>query len=137
VKYTVDTNVLVRSLTGDDARQAKAAEKALGDAEGLILTLPMLCELVWVLRGLYRYTVQELLSAIIALVESDNVITDADAVEAGLSMLRAGGDFADGVIAFDGGRHGADGFMSFDRDALKLLQARGVRVQIPGASSSR
>jgi predicted nucleic-acid-binding protein len=47
---------------------------------------------------------------------------DRAAVEAGLASLRAGGDFADGVIAHEGRRMGADVFVSFDRRAVALLK---------------
>jgi predicted nucleic-acid-binding protein len=53
-----------------------------------------------------------------------NVAVNRPAVEAGLAMLEAGGDFADGAIAFEGGRLGGDVFVSFDKQAMKLLQAR-------------
>ena len=40
-------------------------------------------------------------------------------------MLGAGGDFADGVIAFDGRRLGGTVFASFDRGATELIAANG------------
>ena len=47
-------------------------------------------------------------------------------MDAGLSVLEAGGDFADGVIAFDGRWFGAETFVSFDRKAVNLLSASGI-----------
>ena len=47
------------------------------------------------------------------------------AVEAGLALLEAGGDFADGVIAYEGNWLGAEVFVSFDKKAVELLQAQG------------
>jgi predicted nucleic-acid-binding protein len=55
-----------------------------------------------------------------------NVMVNRPAVEAGLAVLDAGGDFADGVIAFDGRFHGGETFVSFDRKAVKLLQGQGT-----------
>ena len=40
-------------------------------------------------------------------------------------MLEAGGDFADGVIAFEGQWLGGETFVSFDKQAVALLQAQG------------
>ena len=40
-------------------------------------------------------------------------------------MLDAGGDFADGVIAYEGSWLGADIFVSFDKRAVKLMQSQG------------
>jgi predicted nucleic-acid-binding protein len=52
MKITADTNVLVRAVTGDNARQSKAAQTALKNADVVGLAIPALCELVWVLsRG--------------------------------------------------------------------------------------
>ena len=42
-------------------------------------------------------------------------------VNAGLRMLKSGGDFADGVIAYEGQWLGAGEFVSFDRSAVKKL----------------
>jgi len=52
------------------------------------------------------------------------------AVEAGLAMLDAGGDFADGVIAYEGKWLGADTFVSFDEKAVKMLMAQGVAARL-------
>jgi hypothetical protein len=51
------------------------------------------------------------------------------AAEAGLAMLEAGGDFADGAIAYEGSWLGADTFVSFDKKAVALMQARGEAVR--------
>jgi len=45
-------------------------------------------------------------------------------------MLRAGGDFADGVIAFDGNWLGAEVFLSFDKKAAKFVEAQGGAVRL-------
>ena len=47
------------------------------------------------------------------------------AVEAGLSIIAAGGDFADGVIAYEGNWLGGETFVSFDKKAVSLLTAQG------------
>jgi len=46
MKITADTNVLVRAITGDNARQSKVAQAELAKAEMVALALPALCELV-------------------------------------------------------------------------------------------
>lgn len=61
-----------------------------------------LCELVWVLRRKYGLPAVEVAAAIRALLAAGNVEVDRPAVAAGLAMLDAGGDFADGVIAYEG-----------------------------------
>jgi predicted nucleic-acid-binding protein len=41
----------------------------------------------------------------------------------------AGGDFADGVIAFEGQWLGANTFLSFDKKAVKLAKAQGLSAE--------
>ena len=52
------------------------------------------------------------------------------ATEAGLSLLEAGGDFADGVIAYEGAWLGAETFVSFDKKAVCLLNRQGRRATL-------
>jgi predicted nucleic-acid-binding protein len=47
-----------------------------------------------------------------------------------LALLDAGGDFADGVIAHEGSWLGADTFISFDKKAVKLMEAQGGSVRL-------
>jgi len=47
-------------------------------------------------------------------------------------MLNAGGDFADGVIAYKGSWLGAETFVSFDRKAVKLVEAQGEAARLLG-----
>jgi len=54
MKITVDTNVLVRAITGDDESQSKVAQLELAKADVVALALPALCELVWVLSQGYK-----------------------------------------------------------------------------------
>ena len=55
-----------------------------------------------------------------------NVVANRPTIEAGLAVLDAGGDFADGVIAFDGQWLGGETFVSFDKKAVKLLEGQGT-----------
>ncbi len=58
------------------------------------------------LRRVYRFSSAECSNAIRALISSRSVVVDRPAVELGLSLLDAGGDFADGVIAMAGSASG-------------------------------
>jgi predicted nucleic-acid-binding protein len=129
VILTADTNVLVRAVVADDPGQAAAAIEALRQAEAIAVPLPVLCELVWVLRRAYGFQAAEIIGAIRALLDAEGVRVDRSAVEAGLALLEAGGDFADGVIAHEGQWLGGEVFVSFDRQAVALLQAQGVAAQ--------
>ena len=45
-------------------------------------------------------------------------------------MLAAGGDFADGAIAYEGNWLGADTFVSFEKKAVGLIQALGKSAKL-------
>lgn len=130
MKITADTNVLVRAITGDDERQSKLAQAALAEADAIALTLPALCELVWVLSQAYGVPEADISEAIRRLINSTNILVNRPAVEAGLIMLNACGDFADGVIAYEGTWLGAETFASFDKEATRLLAAQGGSVRL-------
>ena len=125
MKITADTNILVRAIVGDDRRQSSAAQAELSNAEIVALALPALCELVWVLSQGYRVPNADIAEAIRRLVGASNVVANRPAVDAGLALLDEGGDFADGVIAYEGRWLGAETFVSFDKKAVKLITARG------------
>ena len=91
----------------------------------------MLCEFVWVLRRGYKKPAAEIADAIHRLMRSANVVMNRPAVEAGLAVMDAGGDFADGAIAFEGDWLGAEEFVSFDKDAVLLLRSQGKRARVP------
>jgi predicted nucleic-acid-binding protein len=94
MKITADTNVLVRAITGDDERQSKLAQAELAKADAIALALPALCELVWVLSQAYKVPAADIAEAVRRLMNGANVLVNRLAVEAGLAMLDAGGDFA-------------------------------------------
>ncbi|MEB3262426.1 MAG: type II toxin-antitoxin system VapC family toxin [Cyanobacteriota bacterium] len=130
MRITADTNVLVRAVVADDPAQSQAAIAALRGADQIAVAVPALCEFVWVLRRVYAFPVAEISAAIRALMEAGNVSLDRAAVEAGLWQLEAGGDFADAVIAHQGQWLGGDTLLSFDRQAVALLQQRGIAAAL-------
>jgi predicted nucleic-acid-binding protein len=85
---------------------------------------------VWVLAQGYRTPSAEIAAAVRLLINGANVVVNRPAVEAGLAALNAGGDFADGVIAYEGRWLGAETFVSFDRKAVKLLHAQGESARL-------
>lgn len=99
VKVSTDTNVLVRAVVQDDPKQGAAAARLLREAETLAVSLVCLCEFVWVLRRVYGMTRTAIGEAVEVLPAAASVVTNRPEVEAGLAVLAAGGDFADGAIA--------------------------------------
>ncbi len=125
MRIAVDTNVLVRAVMRDDAVQAGVAAKTLRAADVIAIAVPCLCEFVWVLRTVYDLSGKDVGTAIRALLAAGNVEVNRPAVEAGLALLEAGGDFADGAIAYEGHWLGGDTFVSFDKKAVAQLAALG------------
>jgi predicted nucleic-acid-binding protein len=130
MRITPDTNVLVRAAVQDDPKQAQRAAKVLENADLVAVPVPVLCEFVWVLRQGYKKSVADISDAICRLMKSANVVMNRPAIEAGLCVLDAGGDFADGVIAYEGDWLGANEFLSFDAKAVSLLQAQGRHARL-------
>jgi predicted nucleic-acid-binding protein len=130
MKIAVDTNVLVRAVVRDDKVQAEVAARVLRNASLVAVAVSSLCEFVWVLRRKYGLPTAEVAAAIRALLAAGNVEVDRPAVAAGLTMLEAGGDFADGVIAYEGKWLGAETFVSFDKKAVEMLTALRVSARL-------
>jgi predicted nucleic-acid-binding protein len=130
VKVAVDTNVLVRAVVLDDPVQADVAAKVLTDAELIAVAMPSLCECVWVLLRVYDFQPSDVAAAIRALLAVANVEVNRPAVEAGLSVLEAGGDFADGAIAYEGSWLGGGTFVSFDEKAVALIAGQGLSARL-------
>jgi len=130
MKITADTNVLVRAAVQDEPHQARQAAKVLQEADLVAVPIPVFCEFVWVLRRGYKKSASDISDAIRRLMKSAHVVMNRPAVEAGLSALDAGGDFADGAIAYEGNWLGAEEFVSFDSKAVSLLKSQGSRARL-------
>ena len=130
MRIIADTNVLVRVIVQDDPRQARSAQHTLKQAETIVVSLTSLCELVWALRYHYDYPRGDIAAAIRQLLTIRNLEVDLVGANAGLAMLEAGGDFADGVIAYDGLLLGGETFVSFDRKAVTLLKDLGQSAHL-------
>ena len=114
----------------DDKEQADVAARFLRESELVAVSIPCLCELIWVLERVYRLPASRIMEAVRLLLASANVAVDRPAAEAGMSLFARGGDFADGVIAFEGQRLGGAVFLSFDRKAVALLAHDGQLAQL-------
>jgi predicted nucleic-acid-binding protein len=126
----LDTNVLVRFLTGDDPEQARLAGAIMAeltsDAPGFICR-EVLVELVWVLERAYRYARPEVADAIAALLAAAEIrIEDDDDLWVALLRYRDDGlGLADLRIAAAARRAGASELVTFDRKAARIS---GVRL---------
>ena len=93
----LDTNVLVRLVTGDDAAQASRA-MALMEKETIFITKTVLLETEWVLRRIYKIELGVVLGALRTVASTLNVeIEDADSVEIALDWSEDGMGFANAL----------------------------------------
>ncbi|MBI3200200.1 MAG: type II toxin-antitoxin system VapC family toxin [Myxococcales bacterium] len=131
----VDTNVLARFFVNDpddpDATRQRGPATAVMSGS-VFVSVTVLLELEWVLRGFYelaRADVRRVLSALCALPSA--TIEDRDAVLTALDWHARGVDFADALHLARSGRHGA--FVSFDRKlARRATRLAGApRVEVP------
>jgi predicted nucleic-acid-binding protein len=132
VKIIADTNLLVRLAVDDDPSQRRTAARTVVEAEAVIVGLHALCEMAWVLRTSYRFSRAQIILAIENLCGVERVIVDKAAVDGGLEAMRAGADFADAVIAYEGQRLGGETFVSFDKKAVAAIAKQGMKTRLLG-----
>jgi predicted nucleic-acid-binding protein len=128
VSIIVDTNVILRLVTGDTPEQYELSRQILEKSESIFIPVLVVAEMIWVLKRIYKNSRNELVSVVELILSMEKVVIDRPAVAAGIAMLKAGGDFADGVIAFDGARLGGGTFVSFDKKACHLLEQQGTKT---------
>jgi predicted nucleic-acid-binding protein len=130
VKIIADSNLLLRAVLGDDAKQARTAIRIMKEAETVVVSQHALCEFAWVLDRSYGVSRADIAATLRQLRDTEDVVLDRPAFQAGLEILEAGGDFADGVIAYEGTWLGGETFVSFDKKAVGLLSAQGYKTHL-------
>ena len=117
VRAFVDTNVLVRHLTGDPPEQARRVTDFLADAEGLVLTDVIFAEVVYVLESFYELEHQEVAERLRAVIGFPAIIVlDASVLFRALEVYEVHGiDFAEAYLAACAEASGVGVVASFDR----------------------
>lgn len=128
MRVAVDTNVLPRYITSDDAQQFAAAKTEIESGHTLVISVVVLSDIGWVLRSAYRYSRAEISTILRELIDTDNVEIDRMPAESGLQMLSRGGDFADGVIVHEAGRARFDRLVTFDRRFARVADNSRVAL---------
>lgn len=122
----VDTNVLIRHLTGDPPAQARRATRFLEQAEELLLADLILAEVAYVLESFYelgRTRVADTLRAILAF-PSIRVL-DAELLHRSLEVYEVHRlDFADAYLVASAERTGIGVIASFDRSIDRVTTVR-------------
>ena len=128
----VDTNVLVRLLTGDDPKQYATA-KSLFSSGHVWIAKTVLLETDWVLRSLYGFDEASIRDAFVGLLGLDNVyMEDQDSVGAALALTGQMIEFADALHLSS--RPAGAKFYSFDRSLVRDATKAGESgVSIPSS----
>jgi predicted nucleic-acid-binding protein len=120
----VDTNVLVRLLTGDEPRQAAAA-RTLFATGPIWIAKTVFLETAWVLRSLYGFEESAIRSAFTKLLGLKSVqVEDEPSLAAALALTAHGIDLAD-AMRLSASPPGAI-FASFDRSLIRRARRAGV-----------
>ena len=124
VVVAVDTNVIVRILTGDDPVQTGKAERAFVEhtaGEGVFVSLVVLAEVAWVLDGAYDWDRDTIHQRLDRLVRTRGVaFEDLDVVQAALDEYATGkAELADCLIVGKARSLGAT-LLTFDRRLARL-----------------
>ena len=121
----VDTNVLVRLLARDDARQAKAADQFI--AKGAWVSHLVLAETLWVLESVYDRGATQIIAAIKLLMAHESlVLQDAETVGLALAQfqLKPALGFSDCLMLEIARKAGHMPLGTFDRALARLEGAQ-------------
>jgi predicted nucleic-acid-binding protein len=127
----VDTDVIVRLLTGDDVEQAAAAKSLLA-AESIWIAKTVLLETGWVLRSVYGFNEDAVRDALGKLLGLKNVhAEDETAVAAALALAVHGIELADALHLSS--RPPGAAFVSFDQSFVRAARHADVSdISAPG-----
>ena len=121
----LDTNVLVRFFVddADDAQAAKQRPAAIAVlSERSLVSITVLLELEWVMRGFYELPKRDISRVLRALASIEHVtLEDRDAVLGAIDAFDKGLDFADALHLARSSR--ASGFATFDQGLAKRAKA--------------
>jgi len=119
----VDTNILVRLLTFDDAAQGQRARR-LFESNGIFVPKTVLLETEWVLRSLYGFERERIADALRGLIALENLdCEDLNSVQYALDWVDQGLDFADALHLASS--LAVKRFASFDDKLRKRAQVLG------------
>lgn len=125
--HWVDTNIIVRFLTHDDARQTPRAVSFMR-RRNLCISKTVLLELAWVLRTLYEFPPAAIIDALVRLGGMQNVtFEDQQAVVRAVSLMNSGVDFEDALhVATCAQAEGE--FVTFDSKLMKRAAKAGMKI---------
>jgi len=120
----IDTNLVVRYLTGDHPRQSARARKLIDDGD-IFVSVTVMLEAEWVLRSVYEYVPEDVRKALRAFAGLPGVVVeDETLVAVALDRVERGMDFADALHL--GRASHCEAMVTFDSRFIKAAKAAGV-----------
>jgi len=120
----IDTNLIVRYLTGDHPQQSLRARQLI-DGQSVFAAVTIILEVECVLRSAYEYRPADVVRALRGFAGLPTVtIEDGIVVAAALDLAENGMDFADALHLGKSAR--CEGFATFDRKLIKAAKAAGL-----------
>lgn len=122
----IDTNLIVRYLTGDHPKQSTRARRLI-DAGGIYVGVTVMLEAEWVLRSVYEFRPGDVCRALRAFAGlPGTTIEDEALVATALDRVERGMDFADALHL--GKASHCEAMVTFDRKLIKAAKAVGVET---------
>lgn len=122
----VDTNILIRYITQDDAEQSSVVNSLMefyaGHEQSIFISSIVICEVVWVLKHAYKYSKPQILQVLNTILATPEFCYE-DFVALRLSITdykNSSADLSDILIGYIGKKYGCDHTISFDKEALNL-----------------
>lgn len=128
----LDTNVLVRYVVEDDAKQLAAARRlirrCINEGRALFVPVTVTLELEWVLRASFEYTKDEVMEVLSSLFSAAELTFESErGLEVALQLYREGSaDFADCLHVALAAQAGELPLWTFDKRAAKVGGARSI-----------
>ncbi len=127
----LDTNVLVRYIAQDDAKQSARATtliNSLSSENPGFITLVALVELVWVMKSCYNATKEEIVAILETLMRTQElVVENAETAIRALTVFSGSkADFSDCLIERSAQKAGCEYTVTFDGNAVKAAGMRAV-----------
>lgn len=122
----LDTSVIVRFITQDDAEQSPKAtrliERDLTEENPGFVSVVAMFETAWVLERRYGLSSREIAAAIEAMLQTDSLSLEREqeVFAATVVLKEERGSFADALIAELGRKAGCGSTFTFDRKASRL-----------------
>ena len=125
----VDTNIVIRYLTGDDLEQSARARAAI-EAGQVFVSTTVLLEAEWVLRSVYGFGGKDVAAALRAFAGLPAVSVETPALLAeALNHAENGMDFADALHLGAAGR--CEAMLTFDRRFIEITKDAPVTAKEP------